>query len=66
VVDAAIAILVAGGSPAATAAITLIVASLFQSIADDVFELRAAVALALPIPVAVRLTALTGFIHNSR
>jgi hypothetical protein len=65
VVPAAITIDVAGGSLLTTAAVTLVVASLLQPIAGDVFEFRAtAEALALPSPVAAPLAALASFRPN--
>src|SRR5215212_7022277 len=63
---AAVAIAVAGGFRPTTAAITLFLTALLQPIADDVFELITAAALALPIPVAARLPALAGLRHNIR
>ena len=65
VVPAAIAIDVAGCSLLTTAAVTLVVASLLQAIAGDVFKIRAAAgALALPLPVAARLAALARLRHE--
>ena len=65
VVPAAIAIDVAGCSLLTTAAVTLVVASLLQAIAGDVFKIRpAAGALALPFPVAARLATLAGPRHD--